>query len=216
MTLRLGRHEFGDDVTLMMAIVEVTDVEDAAWEGVAEVVGAGAEIVDLAGDDIERLVRVVERVRTAYPQLVISVATGRAEVARAGCRAGADLLRDAGGGSDPALVEVAAEFGAAFACPPAYAERAVAAGVARESVLVTVLVDRADDLDRVVATGWPVLVSLPQHELVTSTIAATAVCALAGARVYRVPHVTEGRQTVDMVNSIAGRRPPQRAIRGLQ
>ncbi|HRI97648.1 MAG TPA: dihydropteroate synthase, partial [Nocardioides sp.] len=91
MTLRLGRHEFGDDVTLMMAIVEVTDVEDAAWEGVAEVVGAGAEIVDLAGDDIERLVRVVERVRTAYPQLVISVATGRAEVARAGCRAGADL-----------------------------------------------------------------------------------------------------------------------------
>jgi dihydropteroate synthase len=47
------------------------------------------------------------------------------------------------------------------------------------------------------------------------TLAATAVCALAGARVYRVHEVVESRQVVDMVRTIAGLRVPQRAIRGL-
>ena len=32
------------------------------------------------------------------------------------CRAGADLLNDAWGGFDPALAEVAAEYGAALVC----------------------------------------------------------------------------------------------------
>ena len=50
----------------------------------------------------------------------------------------------------------------------------------------------------------------------TGTLAATAVCALAGARIYRVHEVVETRQIVDMVRTIAGRRPPARAIRGLQ
>ena len=79
-----------------------------------------------------------------------------------------------------------------------------------------------------VATGYPVLVSLsnkdfvgesldlPVGERLTGTLAATAVCALAGARIYRVHEVVETRQTVDMVDTIAGRRPPRRAIRGLQ
>ncbi len=39
---------------------------------------------------------------------------------------------------------------------------------------------------------------------------------LAGARVYRVHEVRETRQVVDMAWTIAGRRPPARAIRGLQ
>ena len=83
-------------------------------------------------------------------------------------------------------------------------------------------------LGELVDTGWPVLVSLsnkdfvgetldlPVGERLTGTLAATAVCALAGARIYRVHEVVETRQVVDMVRSIAGRRPPQRAIRGLQ
>ena len=57
---------------------------------------------------------------------------------------------------------------------------------------------------------------LPVGERLTGTLAATAVCALAGARIYRVHEVVETRQTVDMVNTIAGRRLPRRAIRGLQ
>ncbi len=83
-------------------------------------------------------------------------------------------------------------------------------------------------LGEMVATGWPVLVSLsnkdfvgetlgvPTQQRLTGTLAATSVCALAGARIYRVHQVRETRQTVDMVWSIAGRRPPRRAIRALQ
>ena len=83
-------------------------------------------------------------------------------------------------------------------------------------------------LGELVATGWPVLVSLsnkdfvgetlglPVGERLTGTLAATAVSAMAGARVFRAHDVLETRQVLDMVWSIAGRRPPQRAIRGLQ
>jgi dihydropteroate synthase len=82
-------------------------------------------------------------------------------------------------------------------------------------------------LDEIVATGWPVLVSLsnkdfvgetldlPVGERLTGTLATTAVCALAGARIFRVHEVVETRQVVDMVSTIAGRRLPARAIRGL-
>jgi dihydropteroate synthase len=286
-TLRLGRHEFADDATLMMAIVNrtpdsfydrgATYAEDAAFERVVQVVSEGAEIVDIGGvragygpevsaeEEIERVASFVGRVRAAYPRVVISVDTWRSEVARAVCLEGADLLNDAWGGHDPALVEVAAEFGAAVVCTHtggvkprtdpyrveyddvvraaidatvALAERAVAAGVARESVIIDPAHDFAKNtfhslevtrrLGEMVATGWPVLVSLsnkdfvgetldlPTKQRLTGTLAATAVCALAGARIYRVHEVVETRHTVDMVNSIAGRRPPQRAIRGLQ
>ena len=82
-------------------------------------------------------------------------------------------------------------------------------------------------LGEMVATGWPVLVSLsrkdfvgetldlPADERLVGTLAATAVAALAGARIYRVHDVVETRQTLDMVWSIAGRRPPARPVRGL-
>ena len=286
MTLRLGRQEFADDATLMMAIVNRTPdsfydkgatwAEDKAFDRVAQVVDEGAEIVDIGGikaapgveiDATEEIARVgsfVGRVRAAYPDLVISVDTWRAEVARAVCAEGADVLNDAWGGADPALVDVAAEHGAAIICTHtggvqvrtrphrieyddvvaaaitdtvAYAERAVAAGVARESIVI----DPAHDFGKntfhslevtrrigeMVETGWPVLVSLsnkdfvgetldlPVGERLTGTLAATAVCALAGARIYRVHEVVETRQVVDMVWTIAGRRPPARAIRGL-
>jgi len=119
-----------------------------------------------------------------------------------------------------------------------YAERAVAAGVDPRSVLIDPAHDFGKNtfhslevtrrLGEMVATGYPVLVSLSNKDFVgetldlpvgsrlTGTLAATAVCALAGARIYRVHEVVETRQTVDMVWSIAGRRPPRRAIRGLQ
>jgi dihydropteroate synthase len=78
-----------------------------------------------------------------------------------------------------------------------------------------------------VATGWPVLVSLsnkdfvgetldvPLGERLTGTLAATAVCAWNGALVYRAHNVTETRQVLDMVASIRGFRPPARTVRGL-
>lgn len=284
--LRLGRREVADHETVVMAIVNrtrdsfydkgATYAEDAALERVRQVVAEGAEMVDIGGvkagpgevvdtaEELRRTVPFVARVREEFPDLVVSVDTWRSEVGREVCAAGADVINDAWGGHDPGLLDVAAEFGAAYVCthtngatprqPPhrvsyddvvraaiddtvALAERAVAAGVPRESVLI----DPAHDfekttwhslevtrrLDEMVATGWPVLVSLSNKDFVgetldqptggrlTGTLAATAICAWHGARVFRVHEAAETRQTLDMVASIRGVRPPARATRAL-
>jgi dihydropteroate synthase len=82
-------------------------------------------------------------------------------------------------------------------------------------------------LGEMTATGWPVLVSLsnkdfvgetldrPVGERLPGTLAATAICAAAGARIFRVHEVAATRDVVDMANAVAGRRPPHRAVRGL-
>ncbi|HLU97453.1 MAG TPA: dihydropteroate synthase [Thermobifida alba] len=284
--LRLGSRTFTDDQTLVMAIVNRTPdsfydrgatwQEERALERVHQVVAEGADIVDIGGvkaapgeeipvaEEIDRVAGFVAKVRDAYPDLVISVDTWRAEVGREVCRAGADLLNDAWGGYDPHLAEVAAEFDVGLVCTHtggvrprtrphrvhyddvvrsaiddtvALAERAVSLGVDRSRVLI----DPAHDfgkttrhslevtrrLDEMTATGWPVLVSLsnkdfvgetldlPVEERLVGTLAATAVCAWHGARVYRVHQVVETRQVLDMVSSIKGLRAPARAVRGL-
>ena len=285
--LRLGRHDFGDDDALMMAIVNRTPdsffdkgatwTEDAALERVRLVASQGAEIVDIGGikaapgaeiDAAEEKARVVDfvaRVREEFPALVISVDTWRAEVGDAVCAAGADVINDAWGGADPELVDVAAAHGVALVCTHTggvtprtrpyrieyddvvrdaidstlvYAERALAAGVLKDSIVIDPAHDFGKNtfhsleitrrLGEMVETGWPVLVSLsnkdfvgetldqPVGERLVGTLAATSVCALAGARIYRVHQVPETRQTVDMVWTIAGRRRPAKAIRGLQ
>jgi dihydropteroate synthase len=286
MALRLGRQVFDDDATLMMAIVNRTPdsfydkgatwAEDKAFDRVAQVVDEGAEIVDIGGikaapgaeigpdEEQRRVVDFVARVRSAYPDLVISVDTWRAEVGRAVCAAGADLLNDAWGGYDAELAEVAAEYDVALVCTHTggvtprtrphratygdvvadaiestvrQAERAVSLGVDPKSVVIDPAHDFGKNtwhsleltrrLGEMVGTGWPVLVSLsnkdfvgesldlPVGERLVGTLAATAVCALAGARIYRVHEVVETRQVVDMVWAIAGRRPPARTVRGL-
>jgi len=223
----------------------------------------GAEIDE--AEEKARVVDFVARVRESFPSLVISVDTWRASVGDAVCAAGADVLNDAWGGADPELVDVAAAHAAAIVCTHtggvtprtrpyrieyddvvraaiddtvAYAERALAAGVSRESIVIDPAHDFGKNtfhsleltrrLDEMVATGWPVLVSLsnkdfvgetldlPVGERLVGTLAATALCAEAGARIFRVHQVIETRHTVDMVNTIVGRRPPRRAIRGIQ
>ncbi|WP_277454190.1 dihydropteroate synthase [Janibacter sp. DB-40] len=285
--MRLGRHTFADDAMLIMAIVNrtpdsfydkgATFAEDKAMERVDLVVEQGAEIVDIGGvkaapggdvdaaEEIDRVAGLVARVRTAHPDLVISVDTWRAEVAEEVCRAGADVLNDAWGGADPALVDVAARHDAAIICTHTggvtprtrpyrtsyerdimtevldgvlgYAERAVAAGVARESVVIDPAHDFGKNthhtleitrrLDEMVETGWPVLVSLsnkdfvgetldrPVDERLVGTLATTAVSAWLGARIYRVHEVAETRQVLDMVATLRGERPPARTMRGL-
>ncbi|MGM7442500.1 dihydropteroate synthase [Actinospica acidiphila] len=117
------------------------------------------------------------------------------------------------------------------------AERAVELGVERESVMIDPGHDFGKNtrhsleatrrLGEMVATGWPVLVSLsnkdfvgetldrPVKERVVGTLATTAVSAWLGAQVYRVHEVAETRQVLDMVSSIAGDREPAVARRGL-
>lgn len=119
----------------------------------------------------------------------------------------------------------------------AEADRAVQAGVPADSVLVDPGHDFGKNtrhslavttrLDELVAGGWPVLVSLsnkdfvgetldlPVAERLAGTLATTAVCAWLGARVFRAHQVAATRQALDMVESLAGSRPPAVARRGL-
>ena len=117
------------------------------------------------------------------------------------------------------------------------AERAVAAGVARDRVLIDpthdfgkntfhglLLLRHVADL---VITGWPVLMSLSNKDFVgetlgvdlterlEGTLAATALAAAAGARIFRVHQVAATRRVLEMVASIQGTRSPTRTVRGL-
>ncbi len=284
--MRLGGREFGPHHCAVMAIVNrtpdsfydrgATYAESAAFDKVAQAIDEGAEIVDVGGvragfgdpvdarEELRRTAAFVEALRSTYPELVISVDTWRAEVARELCHRGADLINDAWAGADPKLATVAAEFGVGLVCshtgglPPrtdphraayddvvadvvatmtALAERAVALGVRRHAVLVDPAHDFGKNtrhsleltarLGELVATGWPVLVALsnkdfvgetldvPIEQRLTGTLAATAIAAWHGARVFRAHEVAETRQVVDMVSSIVGRRPPARALRNL-
>ena len=117
------------------------------------------------------------------------------------------------------------------------AERAVALGVSPSSVLIDPGHDFGKNtrhslevtrrLPELVATGWPVLVSLSNKDFVgeslgrgvgdrlIGTLATTSVSAWLGARVFRAHNVAQTRQTLDMVASIRGDRPPVRTVRGL-
>jgi dihydropteroate synthase len=119
----------------------------------------------------------------------------------------------------------------------AAAERAVAAGVARDRVLIDpthdfgkntfhglALLRHVEDL---VNTGWPVLMALSNKDFVgetlgvnlterlEGTLAATALAAAAGTRMFRVHEVGPTRRVLEMVASIHGHRPPTRTVRGL-
>jgi dihydropteroate synthase len=286
MRFRLGRHVFDDRARLVMAIINRTPdsfydkgatwAADAAMDRVAQVIDEGADLVDIGGikaapgaeidtaEESRRVVDFVGRVRAAHRDVIISVDTWRAEVGRAVCAEGADLLNDAWGGVDPGLAEVAAEFGVGMVCTHtnavtprtrphrieyddvvaaviastlAQAERAVALGVDRQRLLIDPAHDFGKNsfhsievtrrLDELVATGWPVLVSLSNKDFVgesldlevrhrlVGTLATTAISAWHGAHVYRVHEAPQTRQVLDMVATIAGHRPLARAVRGL-
>ncbi|HVE99265.1 MAG TPA: dihydropteroate synthase [Mycobacteriales bacterium] len=224
--------------------------------------GPGDEVD--AATERDRTVELIAEVRARHADVVISIDTWRAEVADAACQAGADLVNDAWGGVDPEVADVAAAHGAGLVCTHAggaqprtrphrvtyddvmldvvertcaLAERAVAAGVRRDAVLVDPghdfgkstrhSLEATRRLDELVATGWPVLVALshkdfvgesldvPLDERLEGTLAATSVSRWLGARVFRAHDVTATVRTLQMVDSIAGRRPPAAARRGL-
>jgi dihydropteroate synthase len=76
-------------------------------------------------------------------------------------------------------------------------------------------------------TGWPVLVSLSNKDFIgetldagvderlAGTLAATAISAWLGARIFRAHHVPETRHVLTMISAIRGDIPPARAVRGL-
>lgn len=224
--------------------------------------GKGPEVT--AAEEIRRVVPTVEWARENFPELVISVDTYRAEVADAVCRAGADLVNDNWAAVEPEILDVAAEHGAGYICShtnglvprteavrPVYddvvaavvesttalAERALAAGVPREGIMIDPCIDFGKNsyqslellrhVETLVATGWPVLMALsnkdvigetldvPVGERVIGTLAATAVSALHGAAMFRAHQVRETRQVAEMVASIIGTRPPANVVRSV-
>jgi dihydropteroate synthase len=135
-----------------------------------------------------------------------------------------------GDGLDGVLDDVVAALAAGAA-------RAVALGIDPASVLL----DPTHDFGKntwhslhllrrtpaLVALGHPVLMALsrkdfvgetlglPVDERLEGTLAATAVAAWLGARVFRAHDVAATRRVLDLVASVRGERPPTSAVRGL-
>jgi dihydropteroate synthase len=131
--------------------------------------------------------------------------------------------------ADRVVADVVRRLGAA-------AQAALDAGIPRERILLDptldfgkttrhslTLVRRTGD---VVALGFPVLQAISRKDFVGETLdlaaderlygtlAATAVAAWLGATVFRTHDVRATRQTLDMVASIRGDRPPAVTLRG--
>jgi dihydropteroate synthase len=217
-----------------------------------------------AQEEADRVVEVVQLVRAKHPTVVLSVDTYRASVADLVLAAGADIVNDAWEAPEPDTFAVAASYGAGIVCthaghlPPrtrphrvtyedvvtdvvqtitGLAEKAVAAGVPRDSVLI----DPGHDFGKntrhslqvtartseLVAAGWPVLMALSRKDFVgevldllpddrlEGTLAATAICAWQGARVFRAHDVTATLRVLRMVDALKGTAEPVLNVRGL-
>lgn len=194
--MRFGSREVPGDRALVMAIVNrtrdsfydrgATFSDDAAMAAVDRVVAEGADIVDIGGvkagskgevvdaaEEARRVVPFVAAVRERHPDLVISVDTWRHEVGRAVCEVGADLINDTWAGADPALADVAAEFGVGIVCshtgglPP----RTDPHRVRYADVVASVVAELVERAERMVALGVPaegVLID-PTHDFGKNT-----------------------------------------------
>jgi dihydropteroate synthase len=117
------------------------------------------------------------------------------------------------------------------------AERACELGVPKDAILIDPTHDFGKNtyhglellrrVDVLVNTGWPLLMALSNKDFIgetlgvalderlEGTLAATAMAAAGGARVFRVHEVAQTRRVVDMVAAIIGARRPAHTLRGL-
>jgi dihydropteroate synthase len=203
----------------------------------------GHTVVAVA-DEIARVVPIVRAIRAALPDTPLSIDTTKAEVAGAALDAGADLVNDIWGvASDDALLHLAAERGAPIVLMHNRAEaryvnlmaeiladlqraieRAVAAGVAWESIVVDpgfgfgktaahnlVLLRELADL-RVL--GRPILLGasrkstlgkvldLPPDQRLEATLATTALGVASGIDIVRVHDVRPNVRAARMADAI--------------
>ena len=100
---------------------------DAAVSHGLRMVADGADLLDVGGEstrpgavtvapdeECARVLPVIERLRAEAPNVPLSIDTRKAEVAEAAVGAGAALVNDVTGGSDPRMFDVVARTGAAF------------------------------------------------------------------------------------------------------
>src|SRR5258705_9138601 len=148
-----------------------TFTDEAAKAAARRVIEEGADVVDVGGvkagpgdsvgvdEEIARVVPFIEWLRGTFPDQLISVDTWRSEVAKQACAAGADLINDTWGGHDPALADVAAEFGAGLVCShtggatPRTRPFRVNYGISERGVVDDVITEVTAAAQRAVASG---------------------------------------------------------------
>ena len=100
---------------------------DAAVSHARELIAEGAEIIDVGGEstrpgadpvpleeEIRRVVPVIEKIRSEFPSVLLSVDTYKAATARYAVGAGADIINDITAlRGDPSMIDVVLESGAA-------------------------------------------------------------------------------------------------------
>jgi len=126
------------DRALVMAIINrtpdsfydngATFAPDIALDAVRRAIDEGADIIDIGGvragpgvdvdaaEETRRTVPFLERVRSEFPEAVLSIDTWRADVAAQNLAAGADIVNDTWAGADPAILDAAADVGAGYVC----------------------------------------------------------------------------------------------------
>jgi dihydropteroate synthase len=240
---------------------------DSAVDAALVAAGDGAALVDVGGvpfgrgpvvsldEELERVVPLVEAIHAAS-DVVISVDTHRAEVARRCIQAGASVINDTSGLHDPGMAEVLADSAATLVLAHSLApprsepprphyddvtaevvaflrnriERAVAAGVPRERLIV----DPGHDLNKntchsleltrrleeITAIGLPLLVAVSNKDFIGETLnrerdqrlegslAVAVICIMKGARIVRMHDVPAAVAAVRMTEAVLGFRRP--------
>lgn len=229
--------------------------------------GDGADLVDVGGvpfgrgpvvsrdEELDRVVPLVEAIHAAS-DVVISVDTHCAEVARRCIEAGASVINDTSGLYDPGMAAVLADSAATLVLAHSLApprsepprphyddvtaevaaflrnriERAVAAGVPRERIII----DPGHDLNKntchsleltrrleeITAIGFPTLVAVSNKDFIGETLnrdrdqrlegslAVAVICIIKGARIVRMHDVPAAVAAVRMTEAVLGFRKP--------
>jgi dihydropteroate synthase len=171
MRMQIGARLFEGPGPFLMGVVNATPDSfsdggrfldpDAAVAQALRLAGEGADLVDVGGEstrpgsrpvpadeELRRVVPIVERLRAGRFPLPISVDTTKAAVARAALEAGADLVNDVSGLSDPELAGAVAARGAALVLMHT---RGTPADMQARAVYGDVVAEVAGELEQVLA-----------------------------------------------------------------
>lgn len=213
--------------------------------------GPGPEVGE--EEELDRVIPAIEAL-SARVDVALSVDTWRASVARAAFEAGAVVGNDISGFADPDYLPAAAEAGATVVAThirlgpripdpePVYedvvgsvtafllerAERALAAGIARDRIVLDAGLDLGKTAeqsltllrasDRLADLGYPLLLSASNKRFLgdvlglevgqrrDASLAATALGAALGCRVMRVHEVGAQRRVCDVLAAVEGAR----------
>lgn len=177
--IRIGNRVFAPPGPYLMGVLNVTPDSffdggrflepDAAVERALRLGEEGADLLDVggestrpgaravpAGEELRRVLPVLERLAARGFPVPISIDTGKAEVARAAVAAGAALVNDVGGLADPEMARAVADGGVAAVLMHRRGTPADMQSLASyRDLLAEVKAELAAALGRAVAAGVP-------------------------------------------------------------